>query len=223
VRENIAKRIGTSTDKIKSVFTSLGFGAKLSNSPFTAIRKELGAESYKALIQDQEFMFIKQALDRVNKTIAESEHFKQDTFQWCNRTYLNVDRDGDKRTTSQKLAWIYQTMERHALDIFLAHAEQEPILTTHDCLYFKQKLPARVVNNVQTILGLEFPLLNFEHNHIIPIMTDEDYKIIADKQNSPITEHKILPRKVSTLWGEIEPEYFPQDKIAEYNQDTFFD
>jgi len=169
-RKRIASYVGVSENAIKKVFTSLGFGAEVKNNPYNSIRRDLGLDNFEKLISNTEFYNIKTQLEAVSETILKSEHFSQDNFEWCNRTYSSIDTNtGVKRTKNQKLAWIYQATESYALGVFMAAVDQEPLLPTHDCLYYKRKLSVEEIEQANFNLLKEFPLLSFEHEEIQPI------------------------------------------------------
>ena len=68
--------------------------------------------------------------------------------------------------------------------------QQEPLLTTHDCIYFKQKLPASVVADVSVQLQDTFPHLRFEHKAIHPIAEDSYFAQRISDADSLELEHK---------------------------------
>jgi hypothetical protein len=188
MRERIGARIGVSSSKMKKIFTAIGFGAQIKDNPYSYVKKELGDERYKLFINDYEVKIIKTALAEVNKTIIGCDLFKGDTFTFMGRTWTQTD---PKQTTNQKLSWIYQAMESKAISMFIERAEVAFILATHDCLYFKKPLPRRVLENIHFDIQREFPLLAFEHEKIIPIMTEEDF---FEFRKTSITEVQ-LPRQ----------------------------
>ncbi len=58
---------------------------------------------------------------------------------------------------------------------FAELAQQEPLLTTHDCIYFKRNLNAEQVKDITWQLQQTFAYLRFEHEKIFPITTQEHF------------------------------------------------
>ena len=116
IRTRIAKKVGISEEWIKTVFTSLGFGAEVKDNRHNTIRNKLGKEKFNILVANQEFAYIKHELDLVRSTILKSEQFSGDVFQIGDYTYKHIDsKTGLKRNKNQKMAWIFQAIERMAL------------------------------------------------------------------------------------------------------------
>ena len=178
IRTRIAKSVGISEEWVKTIFTSLGFGAEVKDNPFNSIRKKLGQEKFNLLVANQEFANIKQEFDVVRDTILKSEHFSGDEFKVNEHTYIHIDtKTGLKRTKNQKMAWIYQAFERCALEIVVDKMSENYtiLLGVHDCLYIKQRLPAHVVLDLKDEIRQLIPLLDFEQELIIPIHAAEDH------------------------------------------------
>ena len=178
IRTRIAKKVGISEDWIKTVFTSLGFGAEVKDNPFNTIRNKLGKEKFNILVANQEFASIKNELDLVRSTILKSDQFSGDEFQIGDYTYKHIDsKTGLKRNKNQKLAWIFQAVERMALEIVINKMPENftMLLPVHDCLYIKQRLPADVVLDLKDEMRQLVPLLDFEQELIIPIHAAEDH------------------------------------------------
>ena len=172
IRKRIAKDIGISEEWMKSIFTSIGFGAALKDNPFNSIRGMLGQEKYHKLICNFEFLSIKHQLDQVSDTIHKHGTFPDTGFVLLGRTYTQINpKDGKKRTKNQKLAWIYQCLESHALGLFVGMVPTgyKIKLMVHDCLYLEQPLPAHHLADIKWKLSQTYLLLNFEHEAIVPI------------------------------------------------------
>ena len=193
IRKRIAEQLNISESLVKEIFTSLGFGAELKNNQHNAIRgalakaarmqlsqsdttvrldraiyNNLGEDEFRRLVFNETFGDIYEELQQINTTII--EYFKTIELVIADRTYSTTDpKTGEKRNARQKLAWIYQALESMAMQQFAEFAKQEPLLTTHDCVYFKQKLPASVVLDATVQLQQTFPFLRFEHEAIYPI------------------------------------------------------
>jgi hypothetical protein len=211
IRLRIADQLNISESVVKTIFTALGFGAELKNNQHNAIRgalataarmqhdmtvrldratyNNLGAEEFKQLVNNQTFGFIYEELQAINATII--EYFKVNELALGDATYSETDpKTHKKRNDRQKLAWIYQALESMAMKQFADLAQQEPLLTTHDCLYFKQKLPASVVLDVTVQLQQTFPFLRFEHEAIYPIATEAQFAERFSDADNFEQEHK---------------------------------
>ena len=189
MRIRIAKAVGISEDWMKTIFTSLGFGAEVKENKHNSICKKIGNEKFNLLVANQEFVYIKQELDLVRDTILKSDAFKGDGFAIGDNTYSALDsKTGKKRTKNQKMAWIFQACERMALDIVIKKMPDNYtiLLPVHDCLYIKQRLPSHVVLDLKDNLLQLFPLLDFEQELIIPIHAAEDH----DKYNAAIDQEE---------------------------------
>ena len=211
IRKRIAGQLGISEEVVKTIFTALGFGAELKNNQHNAIRgalaaaarmqhdttirlerdvyNNLGAEEFRQLVNNQTFGYIYEELQAINATII--EYFKINELAIGDVTYSEIDpKTGKKRNNRQKLAWIYQARESMAMMQFADLAQQEPLLTTHDCLYFKQKLPASLVVDVTLQLQQTFPFLRFEHEAIYPIADTVQFDARFADSYSFELEHK---------------------------------
>lgn len=197
IRQAIAESVGITEKKMKTVFTSLGFGARTANNRHSSIRKLLGADAHKALMANSQFLEIKAAMDLVRKVIA---NFFPDSFAYLGRQYTSAcTRTGKQRNADQKLAWIYQVMESDVITYFGQRAQEEgydPILFVHDCVYFKRKLPGSLLEKIFDELRVTYPLVDADHERIEPIRT-VDHKnpeyVAADQQ---VAKHKLLMRQL---------------------------
>ena len=229
IRTRIAKSVGISEEWIKTIFTSLGFGAEVKDNPFNSIRKKLGQEKFNLLVANQEFANIKHEFDVVRDTILKSEHFSGDEFKINEHTYKHIDsKTGKKRTKNQKMAWIYQAFERWALELVVDKMPENYtiLLGVHDCLYIKQRLPAHVVLDLKDEIRQLIPLLDFEQELVIPIHADEDrHKFntaiqadeAAHKQRMALAEGKARGYKSEFMdsFHQKEPD-FTNETVAEY-------
>lgn len=193
VRNRIAQKIGIDVDDMKTIFTAMGFGAELKNNIHNGICKITGNEKYALLIANEEFSYIKQALDDVRKTILTSDHFNGDEFKIGDFTYSSIDpKTQKKRNKNQKLAWIYQAFERIALDIVINNVPNkfDLLLPVHDCVYIKHALPSQVILDIKNELREKFELLDFDQELIIPIHAPEDHNKVRDAIAAEVAEHK---------------------------------
>ena len=214
IRSAIAREVNIPVELVKTIFTSLGFGAQLVNNQFHAIRGEiakharqshdkniwldkvqynkLGNDEYERLINNQTFKFIYEDLESINRTIL--EYFSKESLGIGEFTYSDVDpKTSKKRTDKQKLAWIYQALEAQAMIQFCNEVRlygQSELLTTHDCVYFKKSLTNEQVIDIQLKLRERFPYLGFEHEVIFPISTDEHFATYFADANADEEEHR---------------------------------
>ncbi|NDP64573.1 hypothetical protein [Polaromonas sp.] len=180
IRQNIAADLKISEDRVKEIFTSLGFGASTVDTLYKSIRASLSEAQYNTLMSNRHFKHILENIELVRSVIL--KHF-DDKAPFFGLTYHSNDPKSDplkpkKRTKNQKLAWIYQAMESHAISSFIEQAgakDHIAILPTHDCLYFKNRLPVDLINDITIVLQSRFPLLRFDHTAILPIR-ENDYQ-----------------------------------------------
>lgn len=220
IRKDIAADVGVEEDKIKEIFTSLGFGAKTANNPFASIRKTLGESAYNRLMMNDQFVRIGDAMNMVREVIA--GHYS-DSFDFYGRHYESVcPRTGEKRKKDQKLAWIYQVMESEAITRFgadAADAGYQPLLFVHDCVYFKQKLPQAVLAKITNDLQQTFPLLETDYEAIYPIHTADFVDPIYAQEAKRIDEHNALMQRLS---GDVIHKVTQQPEVSPWH-DEFAD
>lgn len=197
IRQRIAKQLGIDESLVKQIFTAIGFGAELKNNQYNAIRgalakaarqqhdpnvrldkdvyNNLGEDEFQRLIANPTFRYIYEEFQAINATIL--SYFNTDNFEIGEYTYSAIDpKTGKKRNSRQKLAWIYQALESRAILTFAELAGQEELLTTHDCIYFKQKISSEKIKDISVKLQEQFPYLCFEHERIYPITGDDAYE-----------------------------------------------
>ena len=191
IRQKIAADIGVSEDRIKMVFTALGFGAKTVNNTHNAIRKALTQDQYDALMSHSTFRYIDEELKAVNDLI--DRKFSSKGFEWYGRTYIPT-KDGKKRNKAQKLAWIYQCCETEITRLFIGSVRSqtgmEPLLVVHDAIYYKQRIPTEALVDAQLVARSEFQLVRIEHKEIVPITTDAHFRSRYAEANADEAEHK---------------------------------
>ncbi|MFC7461551.1 hypothetical protein [Hydrogenophaga defluvii] len=172
IRKRIAKAIGVSEDRIKTVFTAIGFGAQLKDNPYNSIRGLLGQDAYHRLLSNLEFSLIKQQLDAVSATIA--AELGAGDFEMAGLLCTALDpHTGHKRTKNQRLAWVYQRFETMAMELFrdMVPSECQQLLVVHDCVYLDRPIPARHLADIKVALSAMFPMLNVEGEWVTPIHT----------------------------------------------------
>ena len=251
IRKKIADEIGIQVDGkygMKQIFTSMGFGASTKDNPYSSIRDMIGADKFNLLMQNSLFIGIKEQLDVVRKVIL--KEFNEDEFEFAGRNYSIIDPNtGHKRSKNQKLAWIYQSMEAKALEIFKEECKVDVILTTHDCIYTKQKVPSSNLADMNYIIQKVFPLLTFEHEMIVPIHTAEDHNKENKEINKEIFKHQRLvadsekvaesyvpvnstvgggskkkPKQIETPWGWVDADMIQEEQTTDnkYFKDDYY-
>lgn len=218
IRKRIAKEIGISEKWMKDIFTSLGFGASTANSYYTSIKGKLGEVKYQALMANKDFKYIAEETDEVRDIVY--KQFKGlDTFEFMDQTYSEIDPNtGKKRTKNQLLAWVYQAMESYAVSEFSRLANEKghtPIMWAHDCLYYKEPLSPDLVDNIMYQLNETFPLLQVEHERVVPIHTKDfvdsryaalDAETEAHQQRIAAETRKANKGKAQPKVDELDPE-----------------
>jgi hypothetical protein len=220
IRSAIAQEVNIPVELVKTIFTSLGFGAELVNNQFHAIRGEiakharqshdknvwldkaqynkLGNDEYERLISNETFKFIYEELELINTTIL--DYFSKESLAIGDFTYSDVDpKTSKKRTDKQKLAWIYQALEAQAMlqfcEIVQSYGQSE-LLTTHDCVYLKKRLTNEQIIDIQLALRERFSYLRFEHEAIFPISTDDHFATYFADAKQDEEEHKQRMRQL---------------------------
>ena len=79
--------------------------------------------------------------------------------------------------------------DRHLCRVSLT--KQEPLLTTHDCIYLKQKLSASQITDITYQLQQTYPYLRFEYEPIFPIATQEQ----IEKRNAELNQFEQAHRE----------------------------
>lgn len=203
IRQRIAKETGVSSEQIKTVFTQLGFGAEVVMNPYKAIRKTLKSDAaFEKLVSNQTFDWINQDLAVARQIIL--DHTPDEFTGKLGYVYHARIQDPGKlkprkRTSEQKVAWIYQNAESYLLFLFTEYVRattgQEPIMTVHDCLYYKNPLPADTVQNLRYELKQEYQYFDFEEEEIWPITTQARFDSRFEDQDREIAEHKARMHK----------------------------
>ena len=198
IRKDIAADVGITEEYMKTIFTSLGFGAKTANNPFASIRKTLGEAAYNRLMMNDQFVRIGDAMKMVRNVIA---GYFPDSFDFLGRHYDPIcPRTGETRKKDQKLAWIYQAMEAYAITSFgndAVDAGYQPLLFVHDCVYFKHKLPEAVLAKITNELRDTFPFFEADHEKIYPIHTNDLIDPVYAQDAKRIEEHQALMRQLN--------------------------
>ena len=231
IRARIAAEVGIGEDVVKTVFTALGFGAKLLNNTHNAIRKELGAaarkqqtewvdeeiynyrlgeEEYLRLTSNETFKNIYEEMQLINATVL--GFYEDDDFEIDGNAYVpfykckvatKKRKVGDlvRRNDAKKLGWLYQALEAMAMKQFAELAQQEPLLTTHDCIYFKRRLNAEQVKDITWQLQQTFAYLRFEYELIRPIATAEYYATKEAKRRSEEQDAIAFEKQQMANWS----------------------
>ncbi len=241
IRQRIAKELNMDEGIVKTIFTAIGFGAELKNNQYNAIRgafakvarmqydasirlerdvyNNLGADEFIRLVENRTFCYIYEALQVINQTIL--DYYKTNALVIYDRTYGNIDiKTGKKRNDKQKLAWIYQALEFTAMvefsDLVLDMTQQEPLLTTHDCIYYKNKLPVSVKIDSAYFLNTKFPYLRFEEEEIVPIVEDAYFSARFAQTMQYGHEHLQLIKEQELLARNYSSQYIQQFNVTHF-------
>jgi hypothetical protein len=239
IRQRIAKELQMDESVVKTIFTAIGFGAELKNNQYNAIRgafakvarmkhdtsislerdvyNNLGADEFMRLVENSTFCYIYDALQVINKTIL--DYYKTNALVINGRTYNAIDvNTGKKGNERQKLAWIYQAMEFTAMvhfsDLVEDMTQQEPLLTTHDCVYYKNRLSVSVKLDAAYLLNQKYPYLRFEEEEIVPIVEDAYFAARYTQTNELEQTHLQRIREQELLASNYLPKYFQQEFIV---------
>jgi hypothetical protein len=196
VRAVISSACGVSEERIKAVFTALGFGARPVANPYMAIRRTLGSDlAYNKLIQHSEFNYIRTDLELVNSTVL--KNFPQEDFELLGLTYTSRDpASGRLKNKNRRLAWIYQRLESVITEEFVKYVEQQsgqvPLLTVHDAVYYSQPIPNSAYLGVHDLIRNQhsFSLVKFAHDALWPTGTDGYYENLIQQQDSEAAQHR---------------------------------
>ena len=198
IRQRIARDVGVTEAQIKGIFTSLGFGARPVNNPYNSIRKILPDDaSYQRLLAQQEFLYITQELEQINATILNYWGF-QGAVEFNGYTFTETETGPSgrqvKKSDNQRLAWIYQNLEaqltRKFIEIIRERTGLEPLTTVHDCIYYRQQIPASALVDVQVILRESLEYVRVEHTAIWPLTTAAGYSDRLSDQAQWEQEHQ---------------------------------
>jgi hypothetical protein len=195
IRARIARELNVSVDVIKQVFTSLTFFSKLERNPYKAIRRAVFTDAnFDKLVACRDFQYIYQDFENINRVIA--LHFPLEDFvsPLDNRQFICRKENGRKKSRAQLHAWIYQNAEAYITDKFIAYVAettgQEPLLTVHDCVYYRQPLPKSTLIDAQVLLRDEFEFVRLEHEAIYPIGTEQHYQSVIEQDAQFEQQHR---------------------------------
>lgn len=222
IRARIARAVGVSEDRIKEVFTSLGFGAKPISNPYTAIHRAVyGQNNFAKLIAQQDFVFITEDLKKINQVIL--KNYPNEDFVGMNGyKYTCMSDKGRKKGPNKLLAWIYQNLEAHITNEFIKIVRErsglEPLLTVHDCVYYKDPVPAATITDAMFLLREGFQFVKVEHEKIFPITTSEDYnQRFAEQEADELAHRERIKREEQLARGY--KSILSNNTVIKYNPD----
>jgi hypothetical protein len=196
-RRRIAKEIGVHENVIKEVFTSMGFGARTVDNPYNSIRQVFYSQAkYDALVNNQTFKYIAEDLEKINEVVL--THFDQLDFDGFNG-YRFIGKDAEtnrRKSKSKRLAWIYQNAEAMLTGLFIERVREltgmEPLMTVHDCVYYKQRIPTMTLQDVHDFIRNvnNFCYVEFEKEQVWPITTQQTFDDRFAEQEQAEQEHK---------------------------------
>ena len=196
VRQTISQVCGVSEERIKAVFTALGFGARPVANPYMAIRRTLGSDlAYNKLILHPEFNYIRSDLELVNSTVL--KNFPEGDFELLGLTYTSRDPEsGRLKNKNRRLAWIYQRLESVITEEFVRYVGEQtgqvPLLTVHDAVYYREPIPTSVYLGVHDLIRNQhcLSLVKFAHDALWPTGTDGYYERLIHEQDSEAAQHR---------------------------------
>ena len=163
VRAQIARETDISESKIKGIFTSLGFGAKATDTPYAAVRGSLTQEQYNKLMSNQNFCNIFNQLNLMNKIIVSNVDVND--LVVGDFKFSPIDRLKKKKTTNQMLAWLYQALESYAMKNirdYLNEHDTEVLYQVHDCIYLSKAMSHENYINISLDLQQICPYLRMD-------------------------------------------------------------
>jgi hypothetical protein len=143
----------------------------------------------------KEFMHLWGDMETVRTTILTAY---SDEFSIMGIQYNKYDPTGNPlkrrvRTPQQKLLWIYQALESFVLSQLMAHTHtngHQHLLSTHNGVYFKEKLPVSMISDIVLHLKSTFPLINISHRKIYPLTTDEEHNKATIEYDALVETHR---------------------------------
>jgi len=196
-RRRIANEIGVHEAVIKDVFTSMGFGAEAVNNPYKSIRQIFYSQAkYDALINNQTFKYIAEDLEKINEVVL--AHFTELDFDgFDGYRFIGKDAETNRRKSkSRRLAWIYQNAESMLTRLFMEKVNEltgmEPLMTVHDCVYYKQRIPTLALQDVHDFIRNvnNFCYVEFEKEQVWPITTQQNFDSRFHEQEQAEQAHK---------------------------------
>jgi len=173
-REDLAAVISDrDTRRAKTILTSIGFGADINNKPWPtgqdtyavpAIREIIGDYEVEALNNCSWFQEYIQEQQQQTNIILENELSLQPRQEV---TAVVKDRSG-RISRRKMMAYLYQKTEAwylyNLLDFIVKHWGRDQILlTVHDCIYTKLKIPMQEVNSLLESLNPYLQAERTEH------------------------------------------------------------
>lgn len=213
IRERVAAEVGIERKLVKTLFTALGFGAGLANNYQCAIRStlqkdahiklnggkyledtelfvQLGDYEYKKLTANTTFCEIHSAFNKINSVII--SYYKNNPMIVGCKPYNPLDKDGKEKSSKKMLAYIYHALEFQAMSTLVGLVEQGPLLTAHDCVYYKNKLSDDEYKTITWELQKQYKYLLFEYNPVYPITMKERYYSRYTEDREDERKHKEL-------------------------------
>jgi len=192
IRQRIARNTGRAEWEIKSVFTSLGFGARPQANWRSSIARIMGgAYGVEQLLRDQTFRTIYRELLLVRRTV--SNFFASLPAGW--QLFQGCQYPAGRRNTNQMLAWIYQNTEAYLTQQFVDYVaqqtQQQPRLTVHDAVYYSQRIPSEVLRDARLRLSEQFALVRVTAEQIIPISTEGYRQQLYQAEQARQEQHRL--------------------------------
>jgi len=152
VRNKLAKELGLSLKKVKTILQALTYGAKLSRSHHEAIYKVCDGDT-KAIENVVTNTWLRRymtAFQIASKTLAKQKIGSVNA----------VGIEFNKKTDRERLAHILQGCERQVIDAIIKHSDRNNVvLLVHDCIVTYDKVDIKWLNEIvklETGFDLEF-------------------------------------------------------------------
>lgn len=193
---------------IKNALTAIGFGAKTGGKSWmgpsgmqgTALADILTAPSVRAAFLDD--AWVKAFLDEqrvMEEAILADAETREGYDEMCEAIRDSNGANG-RVTRGGKLAFMYQNYETHIMDMAVSALRAEgiePIARIHDAFIVRDKLPARVLDEVHAVWGFRGYLsLDCEE---VGEWIEADYKRAIANAEQEQAEHQERMRKADVL------------------------
>jgi hypothetical protein len=152
VRNRLAKQLGLSLKKVKTILQALTYGAKLSRSHHEAIYEvcDANARAIEKVVTNAWLRRYMEAFKLASRTLSEHDIGSVNA----------IGIEFIKTTDRERLAHILQGCERQVIDAIIKHSDRNNIaLLVHDCIVFYNMVDTKWLNQIvkqETGFDLDF-------------------------------------------------------------------
>jgi hypothetical protein len=152
VRNRLAKQLGLSLKKVKTILQALTYGAKLSRSHYEAIYEVCDAniKVIENVVTNAWLRRYMEAFKLASRTLSEHDIGSVNA----------IGIEFIKTTDRERLAHILQGCERQVIDAIIKHSDRNNVaLLVHDCIVFYDKVDSKLLSDIvkqETGFSLEF-------------------------------------------------------------------